>query len=225
MYKISVTNFDMEIKKGYTIIIIKEKDVEVIMDEIQNYDNVSELSEKKKELLNNYIKDKNEQIINVLGSRYLKRGLAGKRTRTVLVLTDKTLYQEGVLMERIHGTLPRIHNRRNKIPIEDVKSTTYGTRYPLTFLMVAFLFVILAFIAYRFFRVFTVASILLATISALGYTFSKRALLLIEHAKGNICLDVKWYSKKELFNFRESLYLTKQEIYKESSEDPEFVKI
>ena len=195
------------------------------MEETISYDNIDTLSESKKQLLENYVKDKDEKLINVLGARYLKRGLAGKRTRTVLVLTDKHLYQEGVLMERIHGTIPRIHNRRNKIPLENVKSTTYGTRYPLTMLLLSLLFILLSFVIYRFARQYTAASVLIAVISALGYTFSKRALLLIEHADGNICLDVKWYGKKEVFNFRETLYMVKQDIYKESSSDPEFIRI
>ncbi|MGI6561001.1 MAG: hypothetical protein ACOX3Q_00270 [Clostridia bacterium] len=195
------------------------------MDERISYDNVSMLSESKRKLLEDYVKEKGETLINVLGSRYLKRGLAGKRTRTVLVLTDKHLYQEGVLMERIHGTLPRIHNRRNKIPVENIKSTTYGTRYPLTMLIVCLIFVIVSLIVYRFLRSYTPLTILLAVISALAYTFSKRALLLIEHTEGNICLDVKWYSKEEVFNFRETLYIMKKDVYSESSSDPDFVKI
>lgn len=195
------------------------------MEEIISYDNIETLSESKKQLLQDYMKDKDEHLINVLGARYLKRGLAGKRTRTVLVLTDKHLYQEGVLMERIHGTTPRIHNRRNKIPLNDVKSTTYGTRYPLTMLIISLFFVLMSLLVYRFARQYTPVVILIAVIAALGYTFSKRALLLIEHSQGNICLDVKWYGKQELFNFRESVYLAKQDVYKESSTDPEFIKI
>lgn len=195
------------------------------MDDIISYDNIATLPEGKKKLLEDFVISKDEKLINVLGSRYLKRGLAGKRTRTVLVLTDKHLYQKGVLMERIHGTIPRIHNRQNTIPIENIKSTTYGTRYPLTFLLVSLLFVVLSFIAYKFFRYFTVTSILLAIIAALGYTFSKRALLLIEHTDGNICIDVKWYPHKEVFNFRETLYIIKKDTYSESSTDPEFIKI
>ena len=128
-------------------------------------------------------------------------------------------------MERIHGTLPRIHNRRNKIPVENIKSTTYGTRYPLTMLIVCLIFVIVSLIVYRFLRSYTPLTILLAVISALAYTFSKRALLLIEHTEGNICLDVKWYSKEEVFNFRETLYIMKKDVYSESSSDPDFVKI
>jgi hypothetical protein len=60
------------------------------MDERISYDNVSMLSESKRKLLEDYVKEKGETLINVLGSRYLKRGLAGKRTRmsfTVLLIT------------------------------------------------------------------------------------------------------------------------------------------
>jgi hypothetical protein len=48
------------------------------MDERISYDNVSMLSESKRKLLEDYVKEKGETLINVLGSRYLKRGLAGK---------------------------------------------------------------------------------------------------------------------------------------------------
>ena len=47
------------------------------MDERISYDNVSMLSESKRKLLEDYVKEKGETLINVLGSRYLKE-VSGK---------------------------------------------------------------------------------------------------------------------------------------------------
>ena len=152
-----------------------------------------------------FLKDKDEQIVAVLGQKYIKKLVFGRTTKSIFILTDSKIYQIGRLLGNMRSGMVTFYKQTNTIPIKDIvghsiiRTKNHG-------ILVAFIICLICIFlfndpAHLLDILFIMTSIVLFFL----YLFKPRKVFLINYAGGTFKANAKWYSKKEILAFHAAL--------------------
>lgn len=171
-----------------------------------------------------------EKFVCALGSGYLMNFLAnGLLSKGFAVISDKRVYFKGKTFE-IDAKKLRVRTSASTVDLKDVTGTEVRTINFLAILFTNFVFTgltILFFILMfattephtsgaRALATLGLLSFILSVIFAVIYKLSKKTLLSINYAGGNIAFDINWYPRQEGENFQKMLRIAKDNAVEEA---------
>jgi len=139
--------------------------------------------------------DKSEKHLGTLGISYLKNYLvSGKTSKTVLIVSNKRLYQKGKAYERSSRGFVSIRTEK-VVDIKDITGTSFMRQRQLWYLIVGILT-----IPVGLFLIF-------------WYFYGAKKFFIVEYAGGYIVTDSRSYNESEITNFQKLISNIKDSQY------------
>ena len=168
----------------------------------------------------NIFHDASEQALAVLGNSYLASFLSGGiLQKSIIILTDKRLYQKGKIWARDYrGALHRTSGSQT-VPVRDVTGSAYIIRRPTWMLIAAVALFILSLIFVRFsegsYASASAVMFVLCVIFIVLYVLLKKNIFEIHYSGGIMATECNWYGSKELEDFHRTLSLVQDMVKKQ----------
>jgi hypothetical protein len=171
--------------------------------------------------------DPSEQLRGVLGQNYITTIISEKRVeRSLMILTDKRLYQTGKIYERgVGGNFISTAGKKT-VAVRDITGTTFREENAVLWLIYGIFTVLGSFFCFlaaakSSYRDQTIVFIIALSVLGVGvgsiliYFIKRRRWFIIEYAGGAVATLCKWYSTDEVEEFQKKISLEKDRIAKE----------
>lgn len=187
--------------------------------------------------IQNLFQDSDETVVNILGHDSLDKILSNKNiNKSIVVLTNRRMYQKGIIYEKTLNNKFSRHRGLKVINIEDIKGTSYiNPKKKILSLVLACLltlYLVQATLNISFYHretiitwglmmllgqfVILIAAVLLCIFFWYRYIKSTLNLFVIEYSGGSIAFNLEWFKKDEVENFKKSIFY-EQENFKSDS--------
>lgn len=159
-----------------------------------------------------FFHDDQENEISVLGQNFITSILSqGSVEASVLILTDKRLYQKGVIYERASGSRFTRSTGKKVINLKDITGTSFSANENILDLILGMVSLILtvAIIASEEVRLALCFILYIPPIASVyffvKYFLSRRRFFVVEYAGGAIATRCNWYSENEIDEFQKRI--------------------
>jgi hypothetical protein len=158
--------------------------------------------------------DETEQLCGVLGQGYVASILSqGSMQESVMVLTDKRLYQKGTVFERCQNNCFLRTQGKKAVDVRDITGTSFTRMANTRALTMGILFLVVAFCVMGYSFTSSVQAIQylvwmllgFGIFGLMGYFTSRRNLFVVEYAGGAIATNCDWYSMSEIEDFQKKI--------------------
>lgn len=169
--------------------------------------------------LKKFLDNKDEKILAVLGLSYITDLIQDILDKSVVILSDKSLYQFGKLIKINRFNMVTSSKGSKEIPIKDI--TEYSLFKKDNFLLLLMGIIMLAIHRY-FYTKYTIPLFLNLLISGSGmaliilHCMKRRKLFTINSTNGSLITDTKWYPEQELKDFQnniDEIQVSQKQIY------------
>lgn len=164
-----------------------------------------------------------EKLISILGQNYFDSILRDSALKkSVLILSDKRLYQRGVVYEKEgRGNFKKTQGQKI-VDIEEVTGTSFISRHSIVLLFFSVvLLVLIPMIAKDSSDPTTIIFILLFIdiVFWLWFFYTKKKFFQIEYAGGAIATEIGWYKVSDIENFQKQITIEKDKLKSNISSD------
>ena len=156
-----------------------------------------------------------ERLVGMIGQGYMTSVLQGSVAKSIMVLSDKRLYQKGKFFERQSNGHFRSMSGSRVVAIQDVTGTSFAEENAVAALILGIIGVVVAIlgllpggssgtstVVFMFGAVF-------AMMMFMQYFVRRRRLFVVEYPGGAIATDARWYNEAELSGFQKQIELSK----------------
>ena len=188
------------------------------------------ISDKQSYNLENIFYDKSEKHLGTLGVGYLQNYLVnGLASKTILLLTDKRLYQKGQAYQKNpQGQFIAVRTEK-VVDIKDITGTAFINNNPLS--IKVFAYISLAASIFSLFMnfnnpndgigyFFTISLGFCSIFCFVAHRIAIRQFFIVEYAGGYIASDSSAYNQIEISNFQKLISNIKDAHYKDKDLSP-----
>lgn len=155
--------------------------------------------------------DPNEKFVAMIGEDYITSFLHGDFAKSIVILSDKRVYQRGKVFERqANGRFISVQGSKDVL-VKDITGTSFSETnlVPLLILGVMFSLGALAYSRDSFMGPLT----MIVSIFCIGFYFlGRRRMFRIDYPGGAIGTDARWYNQEQLQDFQKHISLIKERI-------------
>jgi hypothetical protein len=165
-----------------------------------------------------------EKIVSILGQDYVASVLQGKTQKSVLVLTNERLYQEGVVFHRTQKGRLQKSKGSKVVEVKNITLTSITETDSVAVMAMSVALVILGTIGHisaslsgnEKFGILSVIGVIVGLLFMLVSLVTRRKLFIIDYPLGSILTYAGWYKETELSQFQEAISLAIEEASSET---------